>query len=51
MKLKFTDKKSKYKINSFPINNDRGEFIFFSILDSFSKKENDLYSKDFFNHN
>ena len=51
MKLKFTDKKSKYKINSFPINNDRGEFIFFSSLDSFSKKENELYSKDFFTHN
>ena len=51
MKLKFTDRKSKYKINSFPINNDRGEFIFFSSFDSFSKKENELYSKDFFTHN
>ena len=49
-KLKFTDKKSKYKINSFPLNNEKGEFTFFSSLDSLNENKNILYSKNFSEH-
>ena len=50
LKLKFSDKKSKYKINSFPLNNEKGEFTFFSSFDSLNENKNILYTKNFSEH-